>query len=157
MSPIAPDAAQTVVPDAGRARFEIELGEGKTLQLTTTRRAEDGIGEVCPGKLYFAGGSETNWREFRCDGTGSFVNDCEEGQNSGSFRWGFVLDTEDPSRLVVKSFRDWGWGQPTDDKAAEIVMRFEGGCQDGEVIGGILGVIDGQIVQGMGYGYVSPR
>lgn len=135
--------------------FEIDIGNGKTATVTTTAPAE--IGAVCGGgrKLWQGGISLHEYRVFDCDGTGSYVNACRDGENSGTFKWGFVLLPPDKTRLNVKSYAEWGWGQPTANKAAEIVMRFEGGCAEGNVYGGIIGVNNGKVVQGFGYGFAE--
>jgi hypothetical protein len=129
--------------------------EGKSIPVTTEYFPSDGIGVVCgTGKpLHYAGMSDSNIRTFNCDGTGTFVNDCQPGSNTGTFKWGFALTDTDKSKLKVKTFSEWGWGVKTDNKAAVIVMRFKGGCADNNLEGGIIGVNNGKVVQGMGNGY----
>ncbi len=141
--------------NADRKTSVINLGNGTNIAVTTDFSPSDGIGDICGKTLYFSGMSENNTRIFNSDGTGEYVNDCQPGQNKGNFQWGFVLSDSDKSQLKIKTFLDWGWGVKSDNKAAEIMMRFSGGCADGDVEHGIIGVNNGKVVQGMGYGYAE--
>lgn len=147
-----------------RTESYIVNNDGKKIAVTTKLLPSDDIGfsinDICGIRLEWSGSSDYNYRIFRSDGTGTWANECPPGQNSASITWGFVLSDSDKSKLQIKTFFDWGWSLNAVDtvgKAAKIVMRFSGDCDGDRVYDGIIGVNNGKVTQGPGYGYVENK
>lgn len=119
---------------------------GKKRPTTHTLLPDDELGrKVCGKQLYFAEGGDRI--RFNCDGTGEYVNATGVPPNEGKLIWGFRIADEDPTKLVVKSFRDVGYGS-IDKPTLAIMYQFTTGLDDKETIwGGALGEwTDGRVL-----------
>lgn len=104
--------------------------------------ASDGIQKVCGTPLYFAGMMDDGVRTFNCDGTGEYI----DGSNKGTFTWYYSMSPDNPSKLFIKSFKEWGMGPAENEEPAVVVyIIYKGGNLDGETRVAVIGVVQGQI------------
>ena len=155
-APAASGATSGRNAGATRETKKIQLSSGKLVPVSNKLLPSDGVGEVCGKKLFFANGLG-GYRMYKCDGTGEEKNDCPRGKNIATFEWGFLLDSSDPAKLVIKPFSAYGWGPNNESKTARMLVRFKVNpdCRGDEEIEAIIGVSGGKVIQGTGYGYSS--
>jgi|GEM_PF-2753027 hypothetical protein len=137
--------AQSAPERAVKKEFNIR---GNVRKVTVDLRPSDTLAKaVCGKQLFFAKGGD--WIRFDCDGGGEFYNATGVPPNGGKLEWGFRISDDDKSSLVIKSFRDVGFGT-IDKPTAAIMYRFtEGidGTDKSTVWGGALGEwTDGRVL-----------
>ncbi|RYF16891.1 MAG: hypothetical protein EOO30_09265 [Comamonadaceae bacterium] len=127
-------------------------------KITTSLNEQDGFKlSLCDKTFMKMGVLPDDARTFEgcggAKGTGTYV----DGQDRGTFEWGYALG--DDGKVRVKTYKEWEdpqWGKDAingDKRAVMVLMRYTGGARKGKSYGTVSGPQEGSVYQYMFPGY----
>jgi phosphate-selective porin len=129
-------AAHSQSTGAPRNTFVLK---GKTV--TTEWRSTDGFKNPCGKKL--RGAVEPDFREFNCDGSGTYSYNY--GASKGSFKWGYALHP-DKQTIKVQPFIEFSDLYNSNEPSVEIILLATSGADQGSLYGEAMGFLKGRVV-----------